>query len=249
MLSLLQDKLVFPGPPPGVQLAAAPPDNAESIWLGEGDHRTEAWLFRAPGASAASPAPAVIFFHGNGEVIDFNEDIARGYSAMGWSVLMPEYPGYGRTPGKPSQESIVAAAERAFDWLKSREDVDSGRIVLHGRSLGGGAAFQLAARRRVRAVIAQSTFTSIAKIARGMFVPSFLVRHPFRSDDIVKSLDTPILLIHGVEDTIIPVKHSRALAAIAKNATLVEVRAGHNDLPRDEREYWAVIAKFLSGAR
>ncbi|HRR86970.1 MAG TPA: alpha/beta hydrolase, partial [Phycisphaerae bacterium] len=131
-----------------------------------------------------------------------------------------------------------------------REDVDPGRIAIHGRSLGGGVAAQIAARRKPAALILESTFTSVASYAQKYCVPKLLVRHPFRTDLVLPELDVPVLVFHGTRDDIVPVKHGRRLAKLARNAVYVEYDCGHNDAPGpgNEADYWGRIEAFLEEA-
>ena len=80
----------------------------------------------------------VIFAHGNGELIDYWPDELKKFNDFGLGVLLVEYPGYGRSDGTPTQKSISEAFEAAYDMLVSRPDVDAERIILFGRSVGGG---------------------------------------------------------------------------------------------------------------
>src|SRR5690606_14293850 len=94
------------------------------------------------------------------------------------------------------------------DLLDARPEVDPSRVVYHGRSLGGAVVLQVALERPARAIIAESTFTSVVAMARRYAAPGFIVRHPFRSDRAVRELRAPLLLMHGDRDTIVPPGHS-----------------------------------------
>ena len=119
--------------------------------------------------------------------------------------------------------------------------LDPGRIVAYGRSIGGGAACQLAARRPVSALILESSFTSVRPFARGFGAPGFLVRDPFDNLAAVREWRGPLLLLHGGRDDIIPPGHSKALAAAAPQAELHLLPCGHNDCPRQ----WPLVRAFL----
>jgi fermentation-respiration switch protein FrsA (DUF1100 family) len=203
----------------------------------------EAWYVPAPNASPANPRPAVILAHGNGELIDYNLPRAKTYTAMGLNVLMPEYRGYGRSKGSPSQQAIVSDFVAFYDRLADREEVDASRIVFHGRSLGGGVTAQLAEKRKPAALILESSFTSVPAISRTMGVPRFLVLDPFDVKAVVEDYAGPVLIIHGTEDEIIPFTHAKALHAAAPNSELVRYPVGHNEgMPEDA---WTRIRTFL----
>jgi len=206
-----------------------------------------AWFVPAPNASPERPGPCVVFFHGNAEIIDIQHHVIGGYQALGWAVLLPEYRGYGRSGGAPSETALVDDALWFLKQIEQRPDVDPDRIVLHGRSLGGGVAAQVAARRRPVALIFESTFTSVRAMASKYAVPRFLARHRFDTDRVLAGLDVPVLLMHGTHDNIIPVAHGRRLHEIAPNSTFVEFDAKHNDFPGEENlaKYWNAVMSFL----
>jgi fermentation-respiration switch protein FrsA (DUF1100 family) len=249
-LYLYQDRLVFPAgraPRAAADFRLAAEGAVRfGVELETGGH-AEGWLVPAPGVDSEHPGPVVVFFHGNAEIVDQQCDIIQGYHRLECSVFLPEYRGYGRSAGRPSQRGIVEDGVRFYDQLKGRADVDPARIVFHGRSLGGGVAAQVAHRRRPRAMILQSTFTSVAVMAHGYLAPEFLARHPFRTDRILGELDVSLLLFHGSRDRIIPVKHGRALSRLAPDTVYVEYDCGHNDFPGagNEDDYWNRIARFL----
>jgi len=248
LLYLRQDTLVFPAyiaPPP----AAHPFDpDTQVIKLDIGaNSTTEAWFIPASSASSQHPAPVVIYFHGNAEIIDQQDYIASGYKALGCSILLPEYRGYGRAGGSPSQEAIVADCVRFYDRLIQRTDVDKSRIVFHGRSLGGGVAAQVATQRQPASMIVTSTFHSAAEMAHNYAAPMFLAKHPFRTDRVIAELNIPLLIFHGTQDSIIPINHSRRLHKLVPEATYIEYDCGHIDFPGDRNEtaYWTAISEFL----
>ena len=206
-----------------------------------------AWFLPAPGVSPDSPAPVVVFFHGNAEIIDHQHEMVEGYHRLGCSILLPEYRGYGRAAGKPSEDAIVADSVYFYDELLKRPEVDGNRTAIHGRSLGGGPAAQLAARRTPRALILESTFSSVADMAALYYCPSFLARNPFHTDRVLQSLDVPVLIFHGTEDDLIPVAHGRRLRDLARRGKYVEYNCRHNDFPGDgsAAAYWNEIDAFL----
>jgi hypothetical protein len=248
-LYLVQDRLLFPADlaPPPLPSGHASKTTVEMARRLDDGGRVFAWFLPAPTATVQEPGPAVVYFHGNAEIIDYQDGVVEGYHHIGCSVLLPEYRGYGRSGGKPGEKAILADAIYFYDQLVQRPEVDSTRIVFHGRSLGGGPAAQLALQRKPRALILESTFSSVAVMAHKYAVPSFLVKNPFRTDRVVQALDAPMLIFHGAHDDIIPVSHGRRLRDLAPPATYVEYDCAHNDFPgqRNEAAYWDQVAAFL----
>jgi hypothetical protein len=187
----------------------------------------------------------VIFAHGNAEVIDDWATPLRPYVWRGVSVLIPEFRGYGRSAGRPSQAAITDDFVRFHDRLAAREEVDVRRIVFHGRSLGGGVACALAARRRPAALVLTSTFTSVPALAARVGAPRFLVRDPFDNLAFLRGHAGPVLLMHGRHDSVVPFRHGAALAAAARHARLVPVDSDHNDFPMESPQVWREIFGLL----
>ena len=136
-----QRTVLFPRP----VAPAAPPDPVR--------HRYELWeigvtspveAFFLPATTSTGPAPVMIATHGNGELIDWWLEPYETVRQWGVSVVLVEYPGYGRSRGRPGQDTITEVMTAVFDRATARSDVDPSRVVLHGRSLGGGAACLLA---------------------------------------------------------------------------------------------------------
>lgn len=246
LLYVLQTSMMWPrhlaGPPmPG------PPRGVESLWVEAGSGiRVEGWFVPARDASPERPAPLLVFYHGNGELMDGCLDVAGEWRSRGFNVLLHEYRGYGRSGGTPSEAGIVPDAVRMIELAAARPGVDPARIVLHGRSIGAAVAAQVAVRRPVAAIVMQSTFTSAASFAPRLLAPSALVRSPFRTDRALAGSDLPVLILHGARDEIIAPSHGRALHALIPGSEYAELPGRHNDFPLDEDAYWRAIEAFLA---
>jgi len=236
----LQPTFTFPRPPP----AAARPQalqeaRGEALWSEVDGQRVEAWLL--PG-DAAGAAPLMIYAHGNGELIDLWADEFAPLRAAGIHVLLVEYPGYGRSGGTPSESSVTAALLAAYDRVAADPRIDARRIVGYGRSLGGGAIAQLAARRPLAALVLESTFTSLRDVVRRYFIPDVLVRNRFDTRGVLAKFRGPVLLLHGQFDEVIPVAHAQALKAASPAAELHVLPCGHNNCPPQ----WELVLSFLT---
>lgn len=252
-LYFMQDRILFPayaaGPPSPLKFNYATVELERNV---PDVGRVAAWFVPAQLATAAAPAPLVVFFHGNAELIDHQHDMIQHYRNMGCHVLLPEYRGYGRSAGHPSEAGILEDAEYFLAEALKRPDVDPKRLVIHGRSLGGGPAALLAMKHKPVVMVLESTFTSAAAMASKYFVPSFLVKNKFHVDDAVAALDIPILMFHGTTDDIIPIEHGRRLRDLAKRGKYVEYACRHNDFPGEqcnEDDYWRHIETLLTENR
>lgn len=235
-------RLLYPAPPFAGDDDVVLGPRSERIWLDGPGTRTEAFLLAS--TSGDRPAPLVLYTHGNGELIDHWIDQFEPLRAAGVSILLVEYPGYGRSSGSPSEASIRQAMVVAFDWAAAQPGVDRTRVIGWGRSLGGGAICALARERPLAALVLESTFTSVRAMAHELFrVPAFLVRDSFDNLEVVRAFAGPILLLHGEHDQSIPLAHARALQTAAAHAELLVLPCGHNDCARP----WELLARFLRG--
>ncbi len=250
---MLQRRLIFPGAHMahrgGGNSQGVSVDGLERLWLTTSVGRVEAWYVPAASRNGSERVPAVIFMHGNAEFIDDWPTDLNGFRRMGMSLLLVEYPGYGRSEGMPSQRTVMEAVTAGYDWLVDRSDIDSTRIVTMGRSLGGGPAVALAEQRSVRAIILQSPFSSVGAIAWSAYrLPPFLVLDRFDNRRALASFEGPVLIVHGRSDEVIPHKNGVILAEAAENAELITLECRHSDCPPSWDDFFADVGRFLAQA-
>src|SRR5436190_7397734 len=110
---------------------------------------------------------ALLYCHGNAGNLSFRgPNIARFQQSLGIAVLIFDYPGFGRSTGRPTEAGCYAAADAAYDWLIAKQNIAPNDVVLYGRSLGGAVATELATRKPPRALVLASSFTSIPDMAQ-----------------------------------------------------------------------------------
>ncbi|HIJ57091.1 MAG TPA: alpha/beta hydrolase [Deltaproteobacteria bacterium] len=246
LIFVMQRVMLFPRGMIGLPSGAPPKiKGMEILWLNTKYGKVESWYLPPVRKTDDPPAPVVIFAHGNGELIDFWPQELNRFNEMGIGLLLVEYPGYGRSEGKPSEASISETFLAAYDLISKRSDIDSERVILLGRSLGGGAVCIIAANRPSAAMILMSSFTSVTAFAPRYLAPKFLVRDPFDNLSVVKSYPNPILIIHGNRDEVIPYSHGRTLYKAAKSAKMITYQSGHNDCPPDWNVFWEDVESFL----
>lgn len=210
---LFEDELVF-RPKPYPQFWSAPPKKAEPLEFTlslDGDQRVHVWWFEPPGWTPVRGA--MLHCHGHGCNLSHLGDRALDWRDLfGRGVLLFDYPGFGKSTGRCSEEGCYASAEAAFDWLRRTKEV--GDVVVYGHSLGGAVAVDLARRRPVRAVIVTSSFTSMPDAARALvrvYPTSWLMHNSF--DSVLKIADctAPVFIAHGADDGRIPAAQGRQL--------------------------------------
>ena len=236
--------MIFPGVHrPRVGAAGPPSPDVEQVWFtAEDGSRVEAWYQPGAGCTPQAPGPALLYFHGNYDLVDTGWWIAAHSVPAGFSTLVMEYRGYGRATGRPSQTALVADGVRCYDWLVARPEVDRTRIVFQGTSLGGAVATAVAAQRRPAALVLECTFTSIGALAHRYGLPGFLCRHPFDTASVLPTLGVPIAIYHGRRDRTIPVTHGRRLHALVPGSEYHELDCGHDDFAHD----WEDVQQFFT---
>jgi pimeloyl-ACP methyl ester carboxylesterase len=235
-----QRRLIFPG---SRAFGAVEPESlgGERLWLDVDGARVEAWLLPARGSG-----PLLVYAHGNGELIDHWVEAFEPARARGASVLLVEYPGYGRSGGSTSAGSILAAMTTAYDFAQRERGFAGRPVVGWGRSIGGGAICALAGERPLAALVLESTFTSIVQMVRLFGVPGWLapvlVRDRFDNLRLVRRFEGPMLVLHGEHDEMIPTEHARTLGEASSRVELRWLPCGHNDCERP----WPLVLPFLS---
>jgi len=234
LLFFIQHKIIFPGSAAGKPAAHPIHADIETLELTTPQGKSIAWYLAPAGASADEPVPLVVILHGNAELIDHQHFLLNYYNSLGFAVLLPEYRGYGRSEGSPSQATIVPDVVAFHDMATARPEVDAARVVIHGRSIGGAIAAQLADQRKPSVLIVQSTGASVAGMSWKYGVPPFIVRSPFNTARVFETLDIPVLILHGQHDGVFPYSHAKELLAAAPNAILVPFNSGHGGIPRSD---------------
>jgi len=242
-----QRHLLFPGqhmdaPIMQARLAVG----AETFWLDVEGHRVESWFLPAVGATADDPAPLLVVAHGNAEFIDHWLPLVGGFVNHGLSVLLVEYPGYGRSEGSPSEDSVTEAMVAGYDQAVARPDVDGTRVIGLGRSLGAGAVCALARHRDLSALVLTSAFTSVAAMAEQFFLPGFAVLDPFDNEAVLASYDGPLLLFHGEDDDVVPYAEGQRLSQVARDVSFVTWDCRHNDCPPDWDAFCMTVHDWLA---
>ena len=154
----------------------------------------------------------ILFSHGNAEDIGDLEFLMRQFQKNGFAVLTYDYRGYGTSEGTPSEEKVYRDADVAYDYLTGKLKIPPEKIVLYGRSLGGAAAIDLASRKKIGALIVESSFVSAFRVLTKTRLAPF---DKFTSLKKIKNVNCPVLIIHGRRDRTIPFWHGENLFAEA----------------------------------
>lgn len=244
----VQGRLIyFPGI--GREIVLTPKDaglDYESLWLTTEDGvRVEAWYVPAPAARGTA-----LLAHGNAGNISHRVDYAVMFHRLGYSLLLFEYRGYGRSEGSPSEEGTYADARAAWRHLVAERGIPPGRIVLVGESLGGAVVARLAADEQPGALVLASSFVSVPELAADLYpwLPArWLARYRYDTLEAFGRVSCPVLIAHSRQDDIVPFRHAEQLYAAVKGPkAFVELAGGHNDGFLFVREEWReALGRFL----
>jgi abhydrolase domain-containing protein 17 len=173
-------------------------------------------------------AYTVLYIHGNAEDLGAIRPVLERLHRQGFSVFAYDYRGYGTSSGTPGEANAYRDADVAYTYLTQKLKIPADRIIVYGRSIGGGSATELATRHPVAGLILESAFTSAFRVILPFPVLPF---DKFTNLDKLKQLHCPVLVMHGQADETIPIQHGRSLyeAAIEPKMSLWIATAGHND--------------------
>jgi fermentation-respiration switch protein FrsA (DUF1100 family) len=237
-LMIFEDKLIYFPSREGVG-----PSPGEEVWLTAADGvKIHGWYLPHPKAKAT-----ILHLHGNAGNLEDRRDLLRGMQELGVNVMAIDFRGYGKSEGSPGEKGLYADSRAAYDWLLTKTPAD--RIVVHGESLGGGPACELAATVPCGGLIVQSAFTSAPDMAPRVvpWFPKFLVRTKFANREKVGRITCRKLFIHSRRDEIVPFDMAEALFAAAAEPKECEwFNSGHNDVTISyPKKYYSRLAKFL----
>ncbi|AOW98740.1 phospholipase [Moorena producens PAL-8-15-08-1] len=253
---LLQNRLIF-CPSSGIE--NTPADFGlpyEELWLpisnkGKVEKIHSWWI-----PSDSPDSKVMLYLHGNACNIGSYLEIAQRLHQVGLSLLLIDYRGYGCSEGKfPRESQLYQDAQVGWDYLVQQRGINPQDIFVYGYSLGGAIGIDLAVRNpEMAGLILEGSFTSMRDMAdyegKYGFLPiNLLLTQRFDSINKIKSIQTPIFLIHAINDTTVPARMSQVLfdaATVPKQLWLVP-DAGHNDLTTvATSEYQHKIREFVT---
>jgi hypothetical protein len=214
------------------------PAGLQKIKAGDG---TEIAVLHLPNPKAQY---TIWFFHGNAEDLGDLEPFLVALRDNGFAVFAFDYPGYGLSGGVPSEEALYAAARVARQHLRTTLGVSPEKTMIYGRSLGSGPATQMATEESTGGLILQAPFMSVYRVVTRWRILPF---DQFENVKKISKVGSPVLVMHGTADEVIPFRHGEAMLAAAAEPkrSLWVPGAGHNNFievagPR----YWGALREF-----
>ncbi len=231
----------------------------EQVFFNSADGtRLSGWFI--PAVGVASPRDAkgtVIHLHGNAQNMTAHWSFAEFVPSRGYNLFAFDYRGYGDSdPVRPSPKGVFEDSVAALDYLRSRTDIDTGKLFVFGQSLGGMLAIAAsgASPKGIRAVLAEAPFHSYSQTVKDKMPGSGLVLDDaWTATAFVANIaPIPLLLIHGTSDVIVPYTHSvRLLAEAGEPKRLITIERGdHVDAMtrRHGRKYQDEMIAFFDSA-
>lgn len=182
---------------------------------------------------AESARGVILFYHGNAGNISHRLDSIEIFHQLGLDVFIFDYRGYGQSQGKPTEQGTYKDAEAAWRYLIEERQVSPNEVIVFGRSLGASIAAWLAQSHTPRALILESTFTSLPDIAARLYpyLPvRLLLRFEYNTAEYLGRVNSPVLIVHSRDDEIMPFSHGRRLFEMANEPKeFLEITGTHNE--------------------
>jgi len=248
MARWLQPRMAF-FPTRGVQATPAAAGLAFSdLKIGTADRETlHGWWIEHP-----TPRAQVIYWHGNGGNLSLWMPVLVDLRNRGFSVLAVDYRGYGDSSGSPSERGLYRDAEAATGYFNQHLRRPGAPTVYWGRSLGCAVASYAARQVPPEGLILESPFPDVRSLFSGnpiMLALSFFSSYTFSTSAHLEAYRSPLLVIHGDADSIIPFSAGQQVFGRAPTATksfAVLTGADHNDVHADHPAYWPPVDRFVA---
>jgi uncharacterized protein len=199
------------------------------------DTALHGWFIPAKGKNAESAKGTVVFSHGNAGAIGHHLGFCAWLAEADYNVFMYDYRGFGKSGGNVNRRGMINDVKAAFAYICKRADINSNKIISYGHSLGGAQSVTALGESPVkglRAIVIDGTFASYLSMARfvGGQLGASLVSDELAPKDFIKKLSpTPLLVVHGTQDEVVPFAQGRQLfEAAGQPKTLFEVEAAHH---------------------
>lgn len=189
----------------------------------------------------------ILFSHGNAEDLGHVMFFLRDLHAQGFAVFAYDYHGYGTSEGRPDEARAYNDINAAYNYLVNNLKIAPQHIIVFGRSVGAAMAIDLAVRKPVAGLIIESAFVTAFRVITRVPIFPF---DKFNNLKKIKQLHCPVLVIHAVNDTLVPFWHGQKLYSAIKTPKqyLWVKNANHNDLFWEiDKNYWPALKNFVGG--
>tara|TARA_X000000368_G_scaffold29712_1_gene22245 strand:+ start:2021 stop:2809 length:789 start_codon:yes stop_codon:yes gene_type:complete len=161
----------------------------------------------------------LVFFHGNAGNLSNRIYKLNEFSKMNLNYLIFAYRGFNGNNGKPTEEGLYKDANSVIDWLKSN-DILENQIILYGESLGTAISVNIAQDKEFAGIILEAPFTSMIEMGKKyypIFPVKYLLNDKYETIKKIKNLRSPILIMHGKKDKIVPFSMGKKIYNLSNN--------------------------------
>ena len=175
----------------------------------------------------------VLYFHGNKKNISWYAKYPPYFTKHGFEVWIIDYPGFGKSTGKLTEENLYDWADYMYNFARSRFGADS--IIIYGKSMGTGIATHLASLKPCKKLILETPyydFPSVIKHHIPIYPVAWMIHYKIPTHDYIKNINVPISIFQGTDDDVIPYSNAERLKPFLKpNDEFITIKNGeHNDL-------------------
>ncbi len=174
----------------------------------------------------------VLFFHGNRRNVERYAVYVPYFTKNGYAVWMPDYPGFGKSTGKRTEQRINNDALLLYNM--AAKETDAGNIIIYGKSIGTGVATQLASVKPCKQLILETPYYDINTLIRHylpIYPTGMMIKYKFLTYLNLKNVHAPVTILHGTDDEVIPYQQAKRLQELYPQIELVTIKGGkHNNL-------------------
>ena len=191
-------------------------------------------ITKFPVSSGIARKGVVIYLHGNRRNVSWYADRVPFFTARGYEVWMPDYPGFGKSTGPLEESLLYEYAKQTYLMARAASAPDS--IWVYGRSMGTGVAAWLVSKVVVKGLVLETPYRSIPSLV-STWMPIWptqrLSKFLLPVEEYLSGVAVPVTILHGTKDRVIPISHAEGLQSVLKpgDRFVPIAGAGHNDLP------------------
>ena len=189
----------------------------------------------------------LVFFHGNAGNLLNRVHKLNELSKLDLNILLISWRSFSGNKGKPTEENLYYDAKQIVKWLKT-QGLDNKDIILYGESLGTGIVTHIAQKYKFAGVILESPFTSMVDAAKNVypyFPIRFLLKDKYESDKKVKNITSPILIMHGEADQVVPFWMGKKMYELANEPKYSHFSEKDNHMMEYNKKMIVVLKEYL----
>ena len=193
----------------------------------------------------------ILFLHGNAGSLENRIHKINHFQSMNINFLIIAWRGFSGNEGKPTEKGLYEDAESAIKWLKSK-GIKENNIIIYGESLGTGVATEIAQNKNFAGIILESPFTSMIDAGKDKYpyLPvRLLLKDKYESDKKIKNINSPILIMHGKVDNIVPFHMGKKMYELANEPKYSYFSEYDDHMMEFNEKLLKALKKFISSLK